>query len=64
VTVVMIALNGGFLDCPVHTFDLAVGPRMLDLGKPVLDPVLAAAHVEHMGHAPGRWAIGVARWKT
>jgi hypothetical protein len=36
---------------------------MLDLGKSVLDAVLAAAHVKHMGHVPGRWAIGVARRK-
>jgi len=63
VTVVVIALDGSFLDRAVHAFDLAVGPRMLDLGKPVLDAVLTAAHVEHMGHVSGRWAIGVARRK-
>ena len=61
--VVVIAFDGGFLDGPVHAFDLAVRPRMLDLGESVLDAVLAAAHVKHMGHVPGRWAIGVARWK-
>jgi hypothetical protein len=63
VAVVVIALDGGFLDGPVHAFDLAVGPRMLDFGKPMLDAVLAAAHVKHMGHVPGRWAIRVARRK-
>ena len=63
VAVVMIALDGSFLDRAVHTFDLTIGPRMLDLGKSVLNAVLAAAHVKHMGHVPGRWAIGVARWK-
>jgi hypothetical protein len=36
---------------------------MLDFGKPMLDAVLAAAHVKHMGHVPGRWAIRVARRK-
>src|SRR5882757_7022828 len=59
VAVVVIALDGGFLDCAVHALDLTVRPRVLDLGQPVLDAVLAAAHVEHMGHVPGRWADGV-----
>ena len=63
VAVIVIALDGGFLDSPVHAFDLAVSPRMLDLGKPVLDAILAAAHVEHMGHVPGRGTIGVTRRK-
>lgn len=36
-TVVMVALDRGFLDRPVHSFDLAVGPGMLDLGQPVLN---------------------------
>ena len=61
--VVMIALNGGFFDRSVHAFDLTVGPRMLDLGEAVLNAVLAAAHIKHMGQVPGRWAIGVTRRK-
>lgn len=39
VTVVMVAFDGRFLDRPVHAFDLPIGPRMLDLGEPVLDAV-------------------------
>ena len=59
VAVVVIALDGGFLDRAVHTFDLTIGPRMPDLGQLVLNAVLATAHVKHMGRVPGRWAIGV-----
>jgi hypothetical protein len=36
---------------------------VLDLGQPVLDAVLVATHVEHMGHVAGSRAIGVARRK-
>jgi hypothetical protein len=50
VAIVMMALYGRFLDRPVHALDLPVGPRMLDLGEPVLDAVLPAPHVEHMHH--------------
>ena len=35
---------------------LPLAPQSPSLG----DTVLAAAHVKHMGHVPGRWAIGVA----
>ena len=63
VAVVVIALDGGFLDRPVHAFDLAVRPGMLDLGQPVLDSVLVAPHIKHMGHVPGRRAIRVTRRK-
>ena len=60
--VVMVALDGCFLDCPVHPLDLAVGPGMPDLGEPVLDAVFAAAHVEHVGDVPGGRPVGVA-WR-
>ena len=39
------------LDRSVHTLDLAVHPRVLGLGQPVLDPVGFADHVE--AHRPG-----------
>jgi hypothetical protein len=29
---------------------------VLDLGQPVLNPVLAAAHVEHVRHGACGWA--------
>jgi hypothetical protein len=48
VPVVMVAFDGGFFDRPVQAFGPPVGPRMLDLGQPVRDFVLAAAHVEHV----------------
>ena len=44
--VVVVAFDGGFLDSPVHPFDLAIGPGMLDLGEPVFDVVLVADPVE------------------
>jgi len=43
VAVVMVSFDGGFLDGPVHPFDLPVGPGMSHPCKPVLDAVLAAA---------------------
>ena len=61
VAVVVVAFYGGFLDGPVHPFDLAVGPGMLHFGKPVLDAVLTAAHVEHVRHVASGRAVGVAR---
>ena len=53
VIVVVEAFEGGLLDCPIHSLHLAVHPRMLDLGQPVLDAVFAAAHIEHMRHVRG-----------
>ena len=38
----MEALDGCLLDRAVHSLDLAVGPGMLYLSQPVLDPMLAA----------------------
>ena len=46
VAVVMVALDGGFLDRPIHSLDLAVRPGMLDLGEPVLDIVFATDTIE------------------
>ena len=44
---------------PVHPFDLPVGPRMVDLGEVVLDAILVASHVEHVGDVSRCWPIGV-----
>ena len=63
VAVVVKAFDSGFFDRAVHPLDLAVCPRVLDLGETVLDAVLAAAHVEHMRHVAGSRAIGIARRK-
>jgi len=61
VTIVVIAFDCRFLDSSVHALDLTIGPRMLDLGQPMFDAVLSAAHIEHMRHESRRRSIGVAR---
>ena len=48
VIVVVIAFDGCVLDRAVHSFDLAVGPGMIDLGESVFDTVLAAPQSEHV----------------
>ena len=51
---VVVALDGRLLEGAVHPLDLAVGPRMVRLGEPVLDAVLAADLVEAVNaHACG-----------
>ena len=52
-TVVMVPFDGRFLDRSVHALDLPVGPGMFDFGQSMIDPVFAAAHVEHMRHVFG-----------
>lgn len=46
VIVVVIALHRGVLDLPVHPLDLPVGPGVVRLGQPVLDPIGLADHVK------------------
>ena len=46
VIVVVEALDGCFLDRAVHAFDLAIRPRVPDLGEPVVDLMLAADPVK------------------
>ena len=46
VIVVVEALDGRILDGAVHSLHLAVGPRMVDLGQPVLDAVVVADPIE------------------
>ena len=59
--IVVKALDGGVLDGPVHALDLPVGPGVVDFGEAVLDAMLAAAQVEHVGHLSRRGTFGVAR---
>jgi len=61
--VVMVSFDGGILDGPVHSFDLTIGPRVLDLCQSVFNSILVASHVKHMGHVPRSWAIGITRRK-
>ena len=43
---VMVALDGGVLERPVHPLDLTTGSRVVGLGQTMLDAVLAADTVE------------------
>ena len=63
VVVVVVPLDGRFLDGPVHPLDLTIGPGMIDFGEAMLDVVLAATHLEHVGDEPRCWSIGIALWK-
>jgi hypothetical protein len=60
----MAKADGGFFDRPVHSLNLAVGPRMIDLCKVMLNEVFPAAHIEHMRHVAGSRAIGIERRKS
>ena len=46
VVVVAEAFHGRFLDRAVHAFDLAIRPRVFDLGQPMIDLMLAAGAVK------------------
>jgi len=46
VTIVMVALDGRFLDRPVHPLHLSVSPRVIHLGQAMLGSVLVARAVE------------------
>jgi hypothetical protein len=64
VGVVVEALDGCFLDSPVHAFDLAVGPRVSWFGEPVVD--VGSGHRRIRKHAQetahhDRWRGGC-RW--
>src|SRR5712691_8250276 len=48
VGVVEVAFDGGVLDGSVHALDLAVGPGMVGLGKPLFDSMEVAGAVERM----------------
>ena len=44
--IVVVALDGRFLDGPIHSLDLAVGPGMLRLGGAMFDAELGAGIFE------------------
>jgi hypothetical protein len=58
VGLIVVAAHGCFFQGSVHALNLAVGPGMVRFGKPVLDAVFLAAHIEHMGGVPRGWATG------
>ena len=53
VAVVMIKLDGRFLDGSVHPLDLAIGPRVIGLGQAMLDAVILAGTIELMAAPQG-----------
>ena len=59
VAFVVEALDGRLFDGPVHPLDLAVRPRMVRFGEPVLDAIRFADHVEAHLARPG--GVPVAR---
>ncbi len=56
---VVVALDRRLLESAVHALDLAVGPRVVGLGKPVLDIVGAADLVEAVDTPAGGLAVAV-----
>ncbi len=44
-------LGSGLLDGAVHALSLAIRPRAVGLGQPMLDAVLVAHAIEHVAHA-------------
>jgi len=61
VTVVVVTLDGGILDGPIHALDLAVGPRVMRFGQTVLDAVVLASPVERMPTHHRGWTFPVLR---
>ena len=64
VAVVVVPLDGRFLDGAVHPFHLSVGPGVIDLCEAVLDAVLATAQAEQRRDELRGWSFGVAWWKA
>ena len=59
VCVVVEALDGCVLERSVHPFDLAIGPRVVRLGQPVIDVVLSTSVFERVGTERLRAVHGV-----
>jgi hypothetical protein len=50
---VVISSYGSLFDCSAHSLDLGIGPRMIGLGQPMLDPVFSTGADERMAAEPG-----------
>ena len=61
VRVIEEAFDGGFLDGPVHPFDLSVGPGMVGLGQTVVDPITKTDAIEGMSTPSSRKSSTVLR---
>jgi hypothetical protein len=55
------ARRSRLLQGTVHSLDLSIGPRMIWLCEPMIDPVLSTEQIEHMGSPFFRWARTVLR---
>ena len=58
-TVVVIALDGRFLDGSVHAFYLPVGPGMIRFCQPMFDAVQQTDPVKGMSAKAGGWPLAV-----
>ena len=47
-TVIVIAMHCGLLDCSIHAFDVTVGPWVLWFGRPVVNVMNSATVFERM----------------
>ena len=45
---VVILFHGGLFERPVHPFDLAIGPGMVGLGQPMVNPMLMTHAIKEM----------------
>ena len=57
--VVMEAINGGFFDGAIHTFDLSVGPGMPGLGEAMIDSMPKTDPVEGVSAETSRGAFAI-----
>ena len=46
VALVVVAPHRGFLERPIHSLDLTVGPGMIGLGQPVFDAMTPTSAIE------------------
>ena len=61
VAVIVVALDGRLLDCPIHPLDLAVGPRVVRLREPMFNAVALASAIERVAAERGSWSLAVLR---
>ena len=57
--VVTVALDGSLFDRAVHPLDLALGPRVIGVRQPMLDPIGVADHVK--AHRSGIGGVPIPR---
>ena len=59
VTVVVVALYGGFFDGAIHALHLTVGPGMVGLGEAMMNVMTMADPVEGMSTQPSGWPLAI-----